>query len=136
MDQGAGRSGGPQLGKFYARLIVGFAAFARSEFELGVVQKVDGKTLRQHLQSIHRQTGRMPEQLANAAPLPDGCDALWLDFMALHQMRSSNGFGPSRITYSDMAAMQDVRGVTLEAWEVDAIRAADAACLAAMAEAA
>lgn len=88
---------------------------------------MDDQPLRVHLQSIHRQTGVMPDQLAEAATLPEGLEGLWRTFLDLHQTRAAGMSGPSRITFSDIDAMQRVTGVTLEPWEVDAIRAADSA---------
>lgn len=102
-------------------------AFAHSEFELGAPQKVDGLALRVHLEAIQRRTGIPPDALANAPTLPDGCEQLWRDFLALHNSRGSSGFGPSRITYADLEAFQRVEDVRLPAWQIDAIRGADGA---------
>lgn len=90
---------------------------------------MDGKPLKEHLQSIHRQTGVMPRQLAEAVPMPSGCGLLWRDFVELHRTRGRVGHtaAPAPISYQDIDAMQRVRGIDLQAWEVDAIRAADAA---------
>lgn len=68
--------------------------------------------------------------LAEAPPLPDGCEQLWLDFLALHECRGSNGFGPSRISWRDLADWQAITGARLEPWQVDAISAADVAFMA------
>lgn len=95
---------------------------------------MDGKPLREHLESIHRQTGVMPDALADAVTLPDGCEMLWRDFLALHGTRASTGFGPARIGYSDLDAYQRVQGCRLPAWQIEAIRRADNAYLAHYAE--
>lgn len=91
---------------------------------------MDGRSLREHLQSWQRQTGRVPEQLADAPRLPVGCEPLWRDFLALHSTRGSNGFGPERITFPALDAYQRLYGVRFAAWEIEAIRAADAAYIA------
>lgn len=88
---------------------------------------MDGRPLRDHLKSQWRQTGVMPDQLAQAPQCPEGLEPLWQDFLDLHCMRGSSGFGPSRITYHDIDAMQRVRGITMPPWQVQAITAADAA---------
>jgi hypothetical protein len=86
-------------------------------------------TLREHLDSHQRQTGRVHPMLAEAPPLPDGCKALWRDFLELHTTRGAGMAGPLRISYSDIDAYQRVRSVRLSPWDVGAIVAADRAYL-------
>lgn len=93
---------------------------------------MDGRPLRDHLESIARQTGVVPEQLADAPDCPEGCERLWRDFLELHSMRGMIPVAggapiPSRITFHDIDAMQRVRGVTLRPWQVNAVLAADMA---------
>ena len=83
----------------------------------------------QHLQLIWEKSGVCPALIANAPKLPDGCDQLWHDFLELHDSRGSTGFGPMRITFSDLHAWQTMRGLRLQGWELDAIRRADNAWL-------
>lgn len=85
---------------------------------------MDGKSLREHLLSAYRQTGTMPAALADAPRLPEGCEYVWPAFLDLHRMRGG-GMGPAPITFADINAMETVTGIRLEAWEIDAIRAAD-----------
>lgn len=87
---------------------------------------MDGRSLRDHLQSAYRQTGVMPDALANAPSLPPGCAGVWGDFLALHRTRSA-GIGPSRISFAEIVSYQQVRGFPFQPWEIDAIRSADAA---------
>lgn len=82
----------------------------------------------------YKQTGRLPDKLANAPALPVGCGQLWADYLELHSARGASMAGPDRITFRDLLDWQEFRGVTLAAWEVDAIRAADAAFFAVRAE--
>lgn len=84
--------------------------------------------------SLYRQTGKMPDQLANAPSLPDGLSALWLDFAQMHECRGSTGFGPMRISFADVQAFQAINRVRHEPWEIEAIRRADNAFLAQVAQ--
>lgn len=66
-----------------------------------------------------------------AAPsCPAGCGELWRIFGELHACRGNSGFGPMCVTFTEIDAYQRVSGVKLQAWELDAIRRADAAFLA------
>lgn len=96
---------------------------------MGAPQKVDGKPLRDHLESWGDQTGRVHHRLAEAPRLPFGCEQLWKDFLDLHSARASTGFGPARISYTDLDAFQRVNNVRLSAWQIEAIRKADNAYL-------
>lgn len=80
--------------------------------------------------AVWARSGKEPAALADRPRLPEGLDPLWRDFSELHDSRGSNGFGPMRITFGDIHAWQAVKGVTLEAWEVEAVRRADNAFLA------
>lgn len=88
--------------------------------------------MREHLASVARQTGRLPQRLAEARALPEGLEQLWEDFIDLHGCRQNHGFGPSRITFMDIDAWQRVNHVTLPPWQIAAIRAADNAFLASL----
>lgn len=91
---------------------------------------MEGSTVREHLQAAQRASGRVPERLANAPSLPEGCAVLWRDFMNLRGMTGSNGFGPSRISFHDIDGYQRVIGARFAPWELDAIRMADSAYIA------
>lgn len=83
----------------------------------------------EHLMAAERRTGQTPAMLADAPACPAGCEELWRIFGELHSCRGSTGFGPMRITYTDVDAFQRVSGVVLQPWERDAIRRADSAYL-------
>jgi hypothetical protein len=51
--------------------------------------------------------------------MPTGCGQVWNDFLELHGSRGSTGWGPARITFVDMTAWQQVRGIGCRAWEVE-----------------
>jgi hypothetical protein len=94
----------------------------------------DGSPLLDHLLAVERQTGVRPQILADAPSIPSGCEELWPIFNQLHACRGSNGFGPSRISFVDLDAWQRLNGVRLRPWEIEAIRHADGAYLARVAE--
>jgi hypothetical protein len=100
-----------------------------SEFELAERQE-DGSTMRDHLKAFEKATGKAHPRLAAAPRLPKGCEQVLADFMDLHGCRTSTGFGPAPISYLELDAWQRVNGLRLEAWEIDAIRAADEAYMA------
>lgn len=88
----------------------------------------DGSPLLDHLLAIERQTGRRPQILLDAPPLPQGCGELWDIFNELHACRGGST-APKRITYVDIDAYQRVSGLRLLPWERAAIRRADDAYL-------
>jgi hypothetical protein len=104
-------------------------AFARHQFELSKPQE-DGAALLVHLQLVEEKTGRPHPLIANAPPLPQGLETLWLAFLDLHSCRGSTGWGPQRITFLDMDGWQRVTGGNLNPWEVGLIRQADSIWLA------
>lgn len=82
--------------------------------------------MRQHLAAYEKQTGSIHPSLIDAPTLPPGCSALWSDFIRMHQDRQC-GMAPAPISSRDILDWQAISGVRLAAWEIDAIRAADAA---------
>ena len=111
-----------------------FVAFAAFQFELSALQD-DGATLRDHLEMYQARSGRMHPKMAAAPALPAGCDLLWADFLDLHGTRQFREHGPAPITFVDLDAWQRVNRVSLPAWQINAIRRADAAYLASVAKA-
>lgn len=98
--------------------------FARRQFELSAPQD-DGQPLLAHLKVYEEANERAHPLIADAPPLPDGLESLWSDFLELHDSRGSTGWGPARITFTDLQAWQSVRGTMLTPFEVDCIRRAD-----------
>lgn len=82
--------------------------------------------MREHLEAYERQTGQRHPTLADAPALPDGCGQLWRDFIRLHNDRQY-GMAAMPISSRDILDWQALSGVTLTAWEIDAIRGADEA---------
>ncbi len=90
--------------------------------------------LREHLKAIERRTGRPHPALTAAAKLPEGCAALWVDFMELRSCVQPGMAGPSRIDEASIYYFQRNRGFRFAAWELDAIRKADSEFMALRAE--
>lgn len=67
-------------------------------------------------------------------PIPEGAEGLWRLFSRLNVTRTSNGFGPNPISYSEIEAMSRTTGIPVSSWEVDVIRQMDMAFLVAMVE--
>lgn len=82
---------------------------------------MDGATLREHLQGQYERTGVMPDRLRAACEVPEGCSALWGDFLYLHRERADGA-----ITSQQLLFWQVHEGHKLASWEIAAIRAADA----------
>lgn len=89
----------------------------------------DGSTILDHLLAVERTTGKRPQILLDAPPLPQGCEDLWRMFNELHACRGSTGFGPSRIGFVEIDAYGRVKGIRFQPWEVEAIQKADLAFL-------
>lgn len=85
----------------------------------------DAGRLRDHLESVARQTGHRDERL-DAVRLPDGVEYLWSTWLEI-RLGGSEGFGGIRLTWRDLADWRAVTGVALDAFEVEAIMAMDAA---------
>lgn len=101
-------------------------AFASDEFELDAPQE-DGLPLREHLRAIERRTGQPHPAFANAAKLPEGCEALWNDYTVLRSTAQPGFSGPTRIEESSIYYFQRNRGFRFQPWELEAMRRADSA---------
>lgn len=81
----------------------------------------DGKsTLRETYESGARQNPIFAKAM-KGPPLPDAMAYLWRWFIELHKGRTLNGMGPTRATYQDILAWQQVSGVTPQQWELRAL---------------
>ena len=67
----------------------------------------------------------MPEQLASEVELPELTSYLWRYFAELHAERSSNGFGPNRITSTGIKDWCSLNRIKLDPWEIKAIKRID-----------
>lgn len=90
----------------------------------------DGNTLRDQLNSVWRQTGIKPKELEELLELPESCQHVWKWFLDLHSARTSSGFAPNPITYSDMYSYFTLLSMYPEEWELDLIKLIDRESLA------
>jgi hypothetical protein len=91
----------------------------------------DGDTLRGYLQWQASASGKADPRLTSRPPA--GCEFLWTTYCELSAMRPS-GMGMSAIPGAEYEAWQRMNGITLNAWEVDTLKAMDAAARSAAAE--
>ena len=95
----------------------------RGTFQLN--QDVDGKPLREHLESLEKQTGRKPPRLADEEKRPPQFD--WI-IDQWHQLRTgtpSNGMGVSPIPWDTFHAYSMMTGLTFSPMELHLIRLID-----------
>ena len=92
----------------------------------------DGTTLRDHFESVERQTKRRPPEL-DGPPCPEPLRYLLRWFSELHLARGSSGFGENPIGYVDIAAWSRLTRKHVTPYEVAALVAVDRAYLNVMA---
>jgi hypothetical protein len=102
-------------------------AFGRNEFTLNKRQK-DGATLREHLESVARQSGKIPEELITLE-LPSTMVHLWGIFVDLDGGRTMHAAGPNPLSWADMLAWTKLTGQYITGSEAQALRALDRAFL-------
>jgi hypothetical protein len=121
---------GPTLGcherpaPFYQGLTEALVDHAKATFHLNQKQN-DGKILREHLQAVEKRTGRCPPEL-DLPELPDECRGVWGLFVEINNLRSE-GFGPAIIDEARLCHWQQLHGIRLNPWEIEAIFAIDRA---------
>lgn len=103
-------------------------AYAANEMALGALQD-DGVALRVHLESVWRQTGKLPEGLI-PINCPDSVKYLWGYFLDMCKRRTSNGFGVNPITDEGVEAWARRRGLHLTRFEQRALDALEQLYLA------
>jgi hypothetical protein len=112
----SGRHGDEHHRKFYQGLSDALIQYVENEWTLSEIQS-DGATLRDHLESVWRQSGNRPEQL-EAVECPSEIKYLWFYFCQLHARRGSSGMGPNPISYAEIEAWSRLQHVKLSAFEV------------------
>jgi hypothetical protein len=105
-------------------------AHASALFHLGR-KGPDGRPLREHLLAGWRQTGKKPDEL-DLPPLDPSLQPIWDAFLDLGRSRAPAMSGLAPITYSEILAWQQANRVDLTPWEVDTLRAVDAAAITAL----
>lgn len=81
--------------------------------------------MRARLEQVEKQTKKRPKELDDLIEFPKEMVYQWQDFIALHNKRSSNGFGVNPISYQDMHAYFALTKYSPEQWELDLINALD-----------
>jgi hypothetical protein len=120
----------PHLGprKFLAGLVADLIAFAEPEFRLEM-KRDDGASLGDHVASAARQLaamGKAPPKQDDRPECPPELAHLMDWFRDLSGGRGSNGFGPARLTPSDILdGVWLYHRVIPEPWEARAIRLLD-----------
>ena len=70
-------------------------------------------------------TGKRPKELEELLYPPESMVYQWQYFIALHNKRSSNGFGVNPISYQEMHAYFSLIGYCPQEWELDLINKLD-----------
>jgi hypothetical protein len=81
--------------------------------------------LKQHLESVWRQTGVKPKELDELCELPESCSQVWSWFTDLSSSRSSNGFGINPLAYSEIKAYFDLMQIEPLEWELRLLKRFD-----------
>lgn len=93
----------------------------------------EGKTRRDKLDTVTTVSGQRPPELAEGDAPEDGL-LLWTWFWELAQGRRNSGFGPERLTHTDIKAWAELMGERPSPWQVQALMSMDAAFLATITE--
>jgi hypothetical protein len=91
-------------------------------------KQADDTTLRDHLESVYRQTDIMDPQLV-PVECPSCILYLWEYFCELSGGRQMSEAGPGPISYREIKAWSDMTGNALAPWEVETVKRIDAVYL-------
>lgn len=75
--------------------------------------------------AAYQATGILPQQLADARPLPELAAHVWDYFLQLHSERERNGMAVNSINSRGILDWCELSRIRLEHWEIRAIRAID-----------
>lgn len=98
-------------------------AYASHSFELSK-QDDKGISLRQHLETVERQTGNRPQEL-NLPEFPELLSLVWRIFIDLSNSRNQGFSGGSPITYEQMKAYAEITGNTIGPVQAEIIQKLD-----------
>lgn len=97
--------------------------FAQHDFTLS--QKSGGSSLREHLESVQRQTGKRPAEL-DGPPLPPEGAHWWYWWLSLAEGRGYSASGvPLPFTWADLRGWAELSRLELGPPDIDALRAID-----------
>ena len=80
------------------------------------------------MDAVEASTGSRPRYL-DGPPCPEAVEHIREWFLSLHAARTAGGFGPNPITYEALAAWATLTHTRPTAWEIETLRALDAAVL-------
>jgi hypothetical protein len=89
----------------------------------------DGFSKKDHLKNAHKQTGELPEELANAPKLPEAASYLWAYFLHLHRQRQISAGGVQPLSYGEIEAWTRLMKQPLDPWELNTLLRVDNAFL-------
>lgn len=89
----------------------------------------DGKSLRWHLEIIHKQSGQMPAEL-DIPDAPHELQYLWGYFQSLNAKRTAGGMSLDPLSDAQIMAWQQRHRIKLTPFENECIDALDAAYMA------
>lgn len=98
-------------------------SYSEHQFKLAKPSE-DGKSVREHLEQVEKQTGKSLEDL-DGPPFPSGMVELWLSFLSISFGRTSGFNGPNPISYPDILAWLELTGNTLSPREVETLKMID-----------
>jgi hypothetical protein len=101
----------------------GLLGYADHQLSLGKRQK-DGSSLRDNLESVYRQTGKMPDQLKQVE-VNEAILYIWQWFCQLSSKRQSGMNGPLPTTFTEMKAWSEMTGIVPDPWEVSVLEQLD-----------
>ncbi len=90
---------------------------------LEVPRKEGESSLREQLEHVEKQTGHR-DALLDSVNVPEGFEYLFRLFFEIRS-GASDGMNGTRITWRDLCAFQEITGVSLDAFEADAVMAMD-----------
>lgn len=95
----------------------------------------NGVSKREHLTNAWEQKGGEPLFTEPAPPDDDGGTGMiiWNWFFELNGGRQNGGFGPSPLSWGDMAAWAQLTATPLQPWHVQILRDMDNAYMSALA---
>lgn len=85
----------------------------------------DKETLKDQLNAVWKTTGRKPPELEPPCELPEVFYEPWSLFLRLNSKRTSNGFGPNSLSYTELKSFFDLINYQPDAWELDMIERFD-----------
>lgn len=92
--------------------------YADTQYRLGALQ--GGSTVREHYESLRRQTGLVHEDLLTECP--ETAQYLWNYHLEISARRTRNAKGAGNpISISELDAWMRITGVTLEQFELEAL---------------